>query len=282
MKVNSYAKVNLFLKIGKKLKSGYHNVQSVMQLVDLHDNISFEKIKEDEIIVESNNKDLEGKNNLAYDAAKNLKEKFKVKEGIKIRIDKNVPMAAGLGGGSSNAACALLVLNKLWGIKASKKKLIEIASKIGSDVPFFIQGESSIVEGMGEKIKPLKKSASINVVLVNPGVKISTTWAYKQLDKLKEKVKAKKRISEVITGIKKKDIKKIAENMHNDFEVIAEKKHKIIKDIKKNFRKFSALNSMVVGSGPTVIGVYNSIYEAREAYFKLKDLYPFVYLTKTF
>ena len=282
MQLNSYAKVNLYLNIGKKLKSGYHNIQSVMQLVKLHDLVSFEKLKEDEIIVESNNRDLEGKNNLAYKAALALKNKFNIKEGVKINIEKNIPMAAGLGGGSSDAATTLLTLNKLWSIKLSEKKLIEIGTKIGSDIPFFIVGKTAIVKGIGNKIKPIKKPMSINIVLANPGVKVSTTWAYKQLDKLKIKTTTKKNINEFVKAIRKKDIKKIAENMYNDFDGLIEKKHKIVKEIKTNFRKFDALNSMVVGSGPTVLGMYDSIYTAREAYFKLKDLYPFVYLTKTF
>lgn len=282
MDVNSYAKVNLYLKVGKKLKSGYHNIQSVMQLTKLHDLVSFEKLKEDKIIVESNNRDLEGENNLAYKAAEILKNKFNIKEGIKINIEKIIPMAAGLGGGSSDAATTLLILNKLWGIKLNQKKLIEIAAEIGSDVPFFIVGKTAVVEGIGNKIKPIKRPISINVVLVNPGVKVSTTWAYKQLDKLKTKDTTKKDITDIVKAIRKKDIKKIAKSMHNDFDILIEKKHSMVKEIKTYFRKFDALNSMVVGSGPTVLGMYDSIYTAREAYFKLKDLYPFVYLTKTF
>ncbi|MBI2134785.1 4-(cytidine 5'-diphospho)-2-C-methyl-D-erythritol kinase [Candidatus Woesearchaeota archaeon] len=282
MHVNSYAKANLYLKIGKKLKSGYHDVESVMQLVKLHDSISFEKLKEDRIIIESNNRELENKNNLAYKAAELLKKKFNVKEGIKIRVDKSIPISAGLGGGSSNAAATLVFLNKLWGLKQSQKKLVELAIKIGSDVPFFIFGNTALVEGIGEKVKPLKKTASINIVLVNPGIKVATTKAYGWFDKAKAKPKSKKSAKQVIDAITKKNIKKIAEGMHNDFDGIVEKKHSIIKEIKTNFRKFDALNSMVVGSGPTVIGVFDSIYSAREAYFKLKDLYPFVYLTKTF
>lgn len=282
MNVNSYAKVNLYLKVGKKLKSGFHNIQSVMQLVNLHDHVSFENLKEDKIIVDSNNKDLEGKNNLAYKAAEILKNRFKVKEGIRMNIEKNIPMAAGLGGGSSDAATALLILNKQWKIKLSQKKLIEIGAKIGSDVPFFIVGKTAIVEGIGDKIKPIRKSISMNIVLVNPGIKVATTWAYKQLDKLKTKDKSKKNITALVRAMGKKDVKKIAENIHNDFDMMMEKKYSIIKEIKTSFRKLDALNSMVVGSGPTVLGLYDSIYTAREAYFKFKDLYPFVYLTKTF
>src|SRR3989338_963157 len=254
MHVNSYAKINLYLKIGKKLKSGYHSIQSVMQLVKLHDSLFFEKLKEDRILIESNNRELENKNNLAYMAAELIKKNFKSKEGIKIRVDKSIPISAGLGGGSSNAASTLTFLNKLFRLKLSHQKLVELGIKIGSDVPFFISGKTALVEGIGDKIKPLKRSASINMVLVNPGIKVSTTKAYRWFDGEK-KSKSDSSVKDMISAINKKDVKKIAENMHNDFDPIIEKKYKIIKEIKTNFRKLDTVNSMVTGSGPTVMGV---------------------------
>ena len=282
MLLHSYAKINLYLKIGKKLKSGYHNIQSVMQLVQLHDNISFERLNEDIIIVQSNNPDLESKGNLAYKAASLLKDRFKVKEGVKIILEKYIPMSAGLGGGSSNAANTLVTLNKMWNLNISQKKLIDFGAEIGSDVPFFIVGKSALVEGIGNKIKLLRKSMSANIVLVNPGIKVSTSWAYNQFDKNKSRVVNKTSVNDLIKAINKKDIKKISKNLYNDFDPMIEKKFKIVMEIKTNFRKFGALTSMVSGSGPTVIGLFDSIYTAREAYFKFKDMYPFVYLTKTF
>ncbi|MEK6948748.1 MAG: 4-(cytidine 5'-diphospho)-2-C-methyl-D-erythritol kinase [Nanoarchaeota archaeon] len=282
MQLSSYAKVNLFLKVGKKLKSGYHNIESLMMPIQLHDNMHIEKISEDKIIVESNNPDLEGEENLAYKAASLLKEKFKIREGIKVHIEKNVPMSAGLGGGSSNAANVLVMANKLWGLKLTEKRLISLGAEIGSDVPFFIAGKQAVVEGIGDKIKPLKKSLSINLVLVNPGIMVSTSWAYSHFDKLKEKPKTKKSIQEIVKAIGKRELKRIAHSLHNDFEPMIEKKYKILKEIKTNLKKFGSLSNVMSGSGPTIIGLFDSIYPAREAYFKLKDLYPFVYLTKTF
>jgi len=282
MQLSSYAKVNLFLKVGKKLRSGYHSVESLMMPIQLHDNMHIEKISEDSIIVESNNPDLEGEENLAYKAALLLKEKFKVKEGIKVHIEKNVPMSAGLGGGSSNAANVLVMANKIWGLKLTEKKLISLGAEIGSDVPFFIAGKQAAVSGVGDKIKPLKKPLSINLVLVNPGIKVSTSWAYKHFDTLKEQPKTKKSIQDIVKLIGKRELKKVAHSLHNDFEPMIEKKHKILKEIKTNLKKFGSLSNVMSGSGPTIIGVFDSIYPAREAYFKLKDLYPFVYLTKTF
>jgi 4-diphosphocytidyl-2-C-methyl-D-erythritol kinase len=281
MLLNSYAKVNLYLKIGKKLKSGFHNIQSLMQPILLHDKISFEKLNEDKIVVESNNPNLSGKDNLAYKAAQVLKKNYKVKEGIRIYIEKSVPMSAGLGGGSSNAANTFVTLNKLWNLSLPQKTLIGLASKIGSDVPFFIVGKSAVVEGIGDKIKPLKKPLSLNLVLVNPGIMVSTSSVYKQYDKIKS-TPTKKTIQDLTKAMNKKDIKKISQNLHNDFDLLVEKKYKIIKEIKTNLKKFGSAGNVLSGSGPTVLGIFGSIYPAREAYFKLKDLYPFVYLTKTF
>ena len=299
MGIPSYAKINLYLKIGKKVSSGYHNIQSVMQKIDLSDNISIEPISEDKIIVESTNKEIENESNLAYDAAMLLKKKYKVKHGVKIFIEKNIPLEAGLGGGSSDAATALMNLNKLWSLKLKEKQLIELAAQIGSDVPFFIGENAALVEGIGDKIKRIKKSFSINIVLINPGFRVSTKWAYSSFDRqIREnqrfsghrkskgfsrepKIKTKAEINALIKAIEKKDIKEIASNLHNDFEPIVAKRYKIINEIKNNLLRNDALNAAVSGSGPTVFGVFNSIYEAREAFFKMQYDYPFVFLTKT-
>ena len=281
MAVNSYAKINLFLKIGRKLGSGYHNIQSVMQQIELSDNMVIEPINEDKIIVESTNPKLATEENLAYKAAILLKKKYKVRHGVRIFIEKNIPLEAGLGGGSSNAATALINLNKLWGMKLKEKQLIEMASQIGSDVPFFIGENAALVEGIGDKIKRIKKSFSINIVLINPGFRISTRWAYSAFDRQKPKIKTDASINDLVRAIEKKDIKEIASNLHNDFEPIVVKKYKTINEIKNNLLRNDALNALVSGSGPTVFGIFNSIYEAREAFFKVQYDYPFVFLTKT-
>lgn len=281
MPIPSYAKVNLYLKIGKKLSSGYHKIQSVMQKVELSDSMAFEPISEDRIIVESTNPELASEENLAYTAASLLKKKFKVKQGVRIFIEKNVPLEAGLGGGSSNAATALMNLNKLWGLKLKEKQLIELAAQIGADVPFFIGENAALVEGIGDKIKRIKKSFSINVMLINPGFRVSTKWAYSAFDKQKPRIKTNAVINALVKAIERKDIKGIANNLHNDFEPIITKKYKIVNEIRNNLLRNDALNASVSGSGPTVFGIFNSIYEAREAFFEMQYDYPFVFLTKT-
>lgn len=281
MGIPAYSKINLYLKIGKKLSSGYHKIQSVMQKVELSDNIVIEPVSEDRIIVESTNPELSGEENLAYKAALLLKKKYKVKQGVRIFIEKNIPLEAGLGGGSSDAAAALININKLWGLKLKEKQLIDLASQIGADVPFFIGENAALVEGIGDEIKRIKKSFSINVMLINPGFRVSTKWAYSAFDRQKQKTRTKADINALIRAIEKKDIKEIANNLYNDFEPIVTKKYKIINEIKNNLLRNDALNASVSGSGPTVFGIFNSIYEAREAFFEMQYDYPFVFLTKT-
>ena len=285
MAINSYAKINLFLKIGKRLNSGnykgYHNLQSVMQKIELSDSMSIEPVHEDRLVIDSTNNEIANENNLAYKAASLLKKRYKVRQGATIHIEKNVPLEAGLGGGSSNAATALLSLNKMWGLKLKEKQLIELACEIGSDVPFFIGENAAVVEGIGEKIKRIKKSFSINIVLINPGFRISTKWAYSAFDRQKPKIKTDATINGLVKAIEKKDIKGIADNLHNDFEPLVTKRYKVINDIKTNLIRNDALNACVSGSGPTVFGIFNSIYEAREAFFKIQYDYHFVFLTKT-
>jgi 4-diphosphocytidyl-2-C-methyl-D-erythritol kinase len=281
MSVNSNAKVNLYLKIGRKLTSGYHNIQSIMQKIELSDVMTIEPTHEDKIIVESTNKELENEANLAYEAAMLLKKKYSVKGGAKIAMSKHIPLEAGLGGGSSNAATTLIHLNKAWGLKLKDKQLIELSSQIGADVPFFIEDNAAIVKGIGDKIQRIKKSFSVNIVLINPGFRVSTKWAYNTWDRKKLRIKTKANVNSLVSAIEKKNIKEMAANLHNDFEPIVEKKYKIVSQIKSNLARNGALNSLVSGSGPTVFGIFNSIYEAREAYFKLQYDYPFVFLTKT-
>lgn len=278
--MKSYAKINLTLNILKRLSSGYHNIESVMQQIELADNIAFERLPDEQIVMQSNNPGLETEDNMAYKVAELLKERFKVKGGIKVIIEKNIPLSSGLGGGSSNAATALIALNRLWKLRLKEHELVKIGVEIGSDVPFFIIGGTALVNGIGDKIKPLAKYPKLNYVLINPGYRVSTESAYKAFDKAKIKTK-KPQSDRVVRALANSDVKALADAASNDFEEVIFKKHRDLRDIKTNFLRNGALNAVLSGSGPTMIGLFNSIYEAREAYFKLKDDYPFVFLTKT-
>jgi 4-diphosphocytidyl-2-C-methyl-D-erythritol kinase len=256
MLIKSYAKINLSLKIGKKLPSGYHEIKSVMQQINLYDILEFKKIKEDKTIIKSNKKELENENNLAYKAALILKNKFKIKEGIGINIEKNIPLASGLAGGSGNAAATLKAMNKLFNLNLDDDKLIEIGRELGSDVPFQITGKTALVEGTGEKITKINPPKENDILIIKPDIDISTKWAYEEFDKT----------------IQKKDAE-------NDFEPLITKKHPIIKEIKEQLKSNGAEKALMSGSGPAVFGLFKDKTTAEKAYNNLKNKYPFVYLT---
>tara|TARA_Y100000310_G_scaffold62055_1_gene57315 strand:+ start:1822 stop:2673 length:852 start_codon:yes stop_codon:yes gene_type:complete len=280
LKLNSYAKVNLFLRVFKKLKSGYHKIESIMQRIDLYDTIKYEKTS-GEIEIHSNNKEIETEDNLAYKAAQLLKDTQKVKHGVNITIEKNIPLSSGLGGGSSNAGTTLLALNKLWKLRLDEKQLIDLGAQLGADVPFFLSENAAFVSGIGELIKPIKKPYKMNITLINPGFRISTTAAYKMLDKFKPPKNKKPASSTIVNAMANNSTEEVASTLYNDFEEPSFKKYPILKEIKTNLRRNRALNSTLTGSGPTMFGIFSSIYTAREAYYELKDMYPFVFLAKT-
>ena len=281
MLINSYAKINLSLEIGRKLSNNYHQINSVFRQIGLHDKISIKKLKKDKIIIKSNIKNIENKDNLAYKAASLLKKRYKIKDGIEIKIDKNIPMQSGLGGGSSNAASTLTALNSLFDLKLDKDELMKLASKIGSDVPFFIEGKTCLVSGIGDKVKKID-SLNLNFVLIKPDIGIPTKLAYNEYDKHIEnntKIKKENKTKKLAEALKQKNIEKIAENLHNDFEPVIIRKYPIIKKIKNDLIKNSALNALMSGSGSAVFGIFKNKSEAETAFEKLKEKYNFVYLS---
>ena len=288
MKVKAYAKINLTLDVLGSRKDGYHEVNSVMQQVDLHDELNFEKFGD--IIVQSQFRD-----DIILRTILKLKELFSIEEGVNVSVKKNIPIAAGLGGGSSDAAATLIALNELWGLNLSTDDLLKIASELGSDVPFFIIGKGCFVSGRGEILEKINLP-EMDILLINPGYEISTKEAYNELDKERY---TNEKINELIfpslvkfslrsnfinnkkSSLKLKNlknIKEIASNLHNDFVYIQKDDVKgVIKDLISN----GALNASITGKGPTVFGIFDNLERAKKAYENLKDRYKFVYVGKT-
>lgn len=279
MLINSYAKINLSLEIGRKLPNNYHQINSVFHQIDLHDKISIKRLKQNKITIKSNIREIQNKNNLAYKAASSLKNRYKIKEGIEIKINKSIPLQSGLGSGSSNAASTLIALNKLFNLKLKKNELINLASKIGSDVPFFIEGKTCLVSGTGDKIKKINSNLKLNLILIKPNINISTKLAYNLLDK-ERKIAIDYNNNNLIKALKQKNIGKVAENLHNDFEEMMIKKYPIIKKIKNDLIKNNALNALMSGSGSAVFGVFKD--KAKKAFIRLKKTYSSIYLSKSF
>jgi len=273
------AKINLGLSILKKLSSGYHEVKFIFQQISLFDRIYLKEIKKDEIKVICNNKSIPlNKVNTVYQAALLIKRKMKIKKGIQIKIDKQIPTSAGLGGGSSNAAQTLIGLNKMWNLGFNTNDLLKLGIKIGIDVCYQIVGGTKIATHLGEKFKSLPQLPKIYLVLSNPNQEVSTKWAYQNIDYNQI---GKQQLKKLIKGIQEKNIKKIAQNLHNDFEFWVPSFYPVILKIKHKMLKNGALGAIMSGSGPTVFGIFENKIEAKKAYQTLKKDFPRTYLAKT-
>jgi len=281
----AYSKINLSLDIIKRLASGYHKIESVIQELELHDIIKLKKIEKG-IKLKCNINICPDNENLAYKAAELLIKNFKINSGVEITIEKNIPVAAGLGGGSADAAATLKGMNKLFNLNLSEEGLIEISKSIGMDVPFFILGSTVHATGRGENVKRIETLANnIYFVLAKPNFNISTKNAYENLDY--EKTGKQLKTAEMLNAIREKDIKKIADNLHNDFEYSVCREYPIINEIKQKMIENKALNALMSGSGPTVFGitkekaVAENILDSlkKDPYFK-KNL-DFVRVTQT-
>lgn len=265
MQLRAHAKINLTLDILEKRPDNFHEINSVMQQIDLYDELIF--TKSEETIVNSQIKE-----DIILKTINKVKELFNINQGITVDVKKNIPIAAGLAGGSSDAAATLLALNELWNLNLNQENLIKIAAEIGSDIPFFITNKSSFISGKGERVETINLP-QINLILINPSYEISTKEAYEQLDKINYEKK--------FSSLKlknKNNIKEIAENLHNDFINIQKPE---IKEIINELITNRALNASITGKGPTVFGIFETEEKAQQAYNNLKDKYKFVYLTKT-
>jgi 4-diphosphocytidyl-2-C-methyl-D-erythritol kinase len=277
MKIKAYAKINLFLEITGKRKDGYHNIETVMQEIDLYDELEIKKIKEKEIIVKVLGGSPQGKDNLIYKAAKLMQDTYKINCGAYIKLKKNIPMGAGLGGGSSDAACVMKSLNKIWNINVSKTELAKLGKKIGADVPFFFYGGACLAKGIGEKLQILKGNKGLILVLVYPKVNISTKQVYSSF-KLTKHIK-KCRILSLYEEI---NAKKWREFLFNRLEIPAFDISQKIKNIKDTLLSYPVLGALMSGSGSSVYAIVpkiNLAYKIKKD-FKLKGYDVWIVKTK--
>lgn len=260
------AKINWFLNVLGRRDDGYHNIESIIQKISLYDFISFWPSEDLTLKTELQ---IPTEQNLVYKAAVLLKKTSGVSAGAKIRLNKNVPVAAGLGGGSSDAALTLIGLNKLWSLGLSCSELNVLAEQLGSDVPFFLHGPLAFVNGRGENVTDYRSIKSINILLVKPPVSVSTRWAYENL-KLTKRTSKVNNITLFIHAIRKGKLQGTS-SFHNDLEPVATKTFPVIADIKERLLREGAILSMMSGSGPTVFGVFESAKEAGKASKAFKD-----------
>ncbi len=265
--MESYGKINLALDVLYKRNDGYHEINSVMQQIDLKDTLVFSEHKSG-IIIESNNNEMPlDSNNLIYKTWDKLKDITGINKGIRIKVDKQIPIAAGLAGGSSNGAVTLKALNILWDLNLSLEELMNIGRTLGADIPFCIMGGTAKAQGIGEKLSKLKPFVGKHILLGNPGIDISTAYAYSRLDFNNDRID----IDALISNMEANDLEAVAKDMKNVMEKPIIEDYPIIQEIKDIMIKHGSLGALMSGSGSTVFGLFDDKEKLLFAEKKLKE-----------
>lgn len=276
--VKAPAKINLTLDVLHKRPDGYHEVEMIMTTVDLADRIGLEIREDGAIHIISVDRFVPNDHrNLAYQAAKILKEMYKVKSGVSIKIEKNIPVAAGLAGGSSDAAATLKGLNVIWGLNLTVDELAQIGTKIGSDVAFCVYGGTALATGRGEKIQELPAPANCWVILAKPTLGVSTADVYGNL-KINQIVHPKTTV--MMDAIKDKDYDLMCNSLGNVLEDVTLKLYPEVANLKEQMQRFGADAVLMSGSGPTVFGLVNQESRVQRIYNGLRGFCDEVYAVR--
>ena len=250
------AKINLGLDVCRRLENGYHEVKMVMQTVDIYDELEFKKRNDPDIILSVNSRDYLGdlENNLIFKAAKLMREWYNISQGIEIKLRKNIPVAAGMAGGSTDAAATMIAINEMFELGLSKEELMERAVSLGADIPFCILGGTALAQGIGEKLSSLPAPPKASLLVVKPPIMVPTKWVYENLHL--DKIEKHPDIDGMIDALKEGNLRGITERMENVMESVTEQVYPIITDIKKMMLGNGALNAVMSGSGPSIFGVF--------------------------
>ncbi|MBP5426335.1 MAG: 4-(cytidine 5'-diphospho)-2-C-methyl-D-erythritol kinase [Clostridiales bacterium] len=280
IELTAYAKINFAIDLLGKRVDGYNDVKMIMQTIDLSDKVYIEKIDtgievvSDIKIVSSSDK------NIAYKAAEHMIKRYNIKSGVKIEIKKGIPISAGLGGGSADAAAVIIGMNKLFDLGLNDKELRALGKELGADVPFCIMRNTALAQGIGERLIPLPDIVDMDLIIIKPCFGVSTKEVYESFDYNEPKRRPDFEI--LIDAISKRDILGIAKNMANVLESVTEKNFPVIADIKDRLIKNRALGAMMSGSGPSVFGIFESSSVAQAAYKAMANKGDYhCYLAKT-
>jgi len=274
------AKINLSLDVLHKREDGYHEVEMIMTMVDLADRLEFTKLPRDTIIITSQVGfiPLDDKN-LAVQAARIMKDRFGVHSGVHIHLDKHIPVAAGLAGGSSDAAAALRGLNRLWNLGLSVAELQKLGEEIGSDVPFCIAGGTAIARGRGELLQPIEAIPQCWVVLAKPPIHVSTSDVYGKLRA--SAIRKHPATEELLAAIRNKDFNRMCGSMGNVLEEVTLDMYPEVRRIKESMIKLGADGVLMSGSGPTVFGLVSKQSKIHRIYNGLRGFCKEVYVVRS-
>lgn len=266
--LKALAKINLGLDVLGKRENGYHDVRMVMQTIYLYDNVTVSRTKEKGIDLQCNLFYLPlNEGNIAYKAAKLLMDEFHIEEGVRIVLDKHIPVSAGLAGGSSNAAAVLVGMNRLFSLGLTRKELMKRGVLLGADVPYCIMRGTVLAEGIGEVLSPLPPMPKCHILIAKPGISVSTKMVYEKLDA--QEITEHPDIDGILNGLKHQDIREIAGSMGNVLETVTIRAYPVIEKIKDVMKEAGAMNAMMSGSGPTVFGIFDERSKARFAQQKI-------------
>ncbi len=272
MNLKAHGKINLGLDVLRRREDGYHEVKMVMQTVGLYDSVDLRVNGRGGIHVETNLYYLpNNENNLVWKAADLLMEEFGIREGLDIRLKKFIPVAAGMAGGSSDAAAVLFGVNRMFGLGLSLEELKKRGVKIGADVPYCLMRGTALSEGIGEILTPLPPVPQCRVLLAKPNINVSTKWVYENLRANELRPEDHPDIDGLTDAIRRGDLKEMAGKFGNVLELVTEKRYPVIGDIKNVMLRCGALNAMMSGSGPTVFGLFENEGDAKKAYWTLRN-----------
>lgn len=259
------AKINLALDVCRRLENGYHEVKMVMQTVDIFDELEFKKRTDPDIILSVNSRDYLGdlENNLIFRAAKLMKQRYGIQQGIEIRLKKNIPVAAGMAGGSTDAAATMTALNDMFDLGLTRQQLMESALELGADIPFCILGGTALAEGIGEKLTPLPPPPEASLLIVKPPIMVPTKHVYESLRV--DMLERHPDIDGMVNALRQGDLKGITSRMENVMETVTVRDYPIITDIKKMMLGNGAANALMSGSGPSIFGIFLEESAARAA-----------------
>ncbi len=261
--LNAYAKINLSLDVVGRLANGYHEVRMIMQTVGIHDTLKFEKT-EGEIVLSSDAGELPlGEDNLIYKAARLVKETYGISGGVKVHLEKRIPVAAGMAGGSTDAAATLKAMNALYDLGLSEEVLCGLGVRLGADVPYCIMGGTALSEGIGEVLTKLAPMPKCVLLVAKPDINVSTKEVYQALDS--QSVPWHPDVDGMRQAIEEGELEGIYLRLGNVLETVTVAKHPIVSEIKQEMLGNGALGSLMSGSGPSVFGIFDDEEKARAA-----------------
>ena len=259
------AKINLALDVCRRLENGYHEIKTVRQSVNIYDELEFKRRRDPDIILSVDSRYELGDlgNNLIFRAAKFMKEYYGIRQGIEIHLKKTIPVAAGMAGGSTDAAATMLAMNEMFALKLDKEELMRQGLRLGADIPFCILGGTALAEGVGEKLTPLPAPPRASLLVVKPPIMVSTKRIYETLRV--HQITKHPDIDGMMAALEQGDIERVANYLENVMEAVTVKENSIIAEIKTMMTQQGAYNALMSGSGPSVFGIFAKEEEAQAA-----------------